>query len=218
METNCNAGKINSIKPFKTIEFHMDNHSSANVCIGSCADTSMEHDVDTCTNEVRGDNLKSSDENNCMVCIDENKQHIKYFDCIKYHNICTKCFNKLVYFRKKNSCPLCNAKMSDICKSPSTLTVIELMALDVKQILQRHIFIHQNYEIDPNYKLITIDNNGQYIKLYSYNGKLADYNGMFLCDNGFLYIYDNNFEKYHIAVQKNKYQFWDISRIYRLDA
>lgn len=158
---------------------------------------------------------ESYDNESCCVCYCVIPIQIEYFSCTVYHGLCTDCFNKISY-NLKTCCPLCNAELRNECKSPKNLSKLDIFSLDTTKILQKYVFIHQNFQLDPKFKTLKIKNDCELLEFYIQNGTFAMYDGMFICkDNGFLYTYDEEYEMYHLAVKKGKYQFWDVSRIYR---
>ena len=151
------------------------------------------------------------------VCYLENKSLITYFKCIKFHSVCTKCFNKLIDLKKEATCPVCNAELCNEARSPETLTKAELLKINPAKIILKHIYFHQMFEFNLRYNILRIFNGREVeLEFYIINGVLASYDGMFISTNGFLYSYDENYQKYHLAIKRNKYQFWDMSKIIRI--
>lgn len=168
--------------------------------------------------------------NECSICYVNVTTPMEFFTCrknyektteIKYpfHIICTKCIEQHL-LSNTNTCPSCNADLCNEQKHPSILTAKELFHINKKLIPQKNIFIHQNFVLNANAKMTTLifDNTDKKkstikISLYNLNGAIMQYLDMFVCADGFLYKYDPKYERYHIAVQKGKFQFWDISRI-----
>lgn len=149
---------------------------------------------------------------NCTICYDA-KSLFKFFKCTKTHYICIDCFNKLEPDRnKKTTCPTCKCDIADEFRPPSTLTKSELLRINIDNILPKYIFIHQNFILNFASKLVKINANNE-ITLHSLHGTPTMFAGMFICNNGFLYSYDEHNHTYHLAVRHNKFQFWDISRI-----
>ena len=151
----------------------------------------------------------------CNICLNTHRNNIKYFDCTKDHNICFLCINNLLNFKNYigPECPMCRAKMLFYYKNPSTFTKKELVDVDKTKILQFYIFIHQNFILNPNYFPMEIKTSKQNIVLYSLKGSLAKFANLYICEDGFLYDYDEQHDCYFLAVKKDKFQFWDASRI-----
>jgi hypothetical protein len=149
----------------------------------------------------------------CDICEHKNKLRI-YFKCddIK-HAICSKCFSKISKNNKVIQCPYCRSDLSEECQNPMSLSKEQLYKINPKKIMQKYIFIHQNFELDPYSKLMTIHSSECEIKLYSFNGTPIIWHKMFIGESGFMYIYDSEYERYTYAIEKGKYQFWDINRI-----
>lgn len=155
-------------------------------------------------------------EESCIVCYEQNKINKIYFNCSKYHNLCRKCFYTHVKSNNidKYKCPLCRAELANECKSPKSLTPMEIQGLDKKHILQSNIFIHQNYVLDKNFIPVTLSYNDKKIVLYMNNGILVQHHDMFISEDGFFYEYSDKIQSYILAISKNRYQFWDSSRVY----
>jgi hypothetical protein len=98
-------------------------------------------------------------------------------------------------------------------KKPSDFTKKELVKIDKSKILQFNIFIHQNFILNPSYVPVEIKTNDQNIVLYSTKGSLVKFSNLYICEDGFMYDYDEQYDYYFLAVKKNKFQFWDSSRI-----
>lgn len=179
------------------------------------------------------------DDQSCIICQDHVKKPSEYFECwksfilsadakesvkeidkneslYKFHIICNKCFIRQSLI--KNICSICKAKLCKEHKNPQSLEVDELCTLDKRKIPQRNIYVYQNFELPPHAKIMTVDfdnSSGKSIimKLYSLGGKFMEYKSMLVGEDGFLYSYNTQYERYHIAIQKGRYQFWDASRI-----
>jgi hypothetical protein len=109
---------------------------------------------------------------------------------------------------------MCKASIFKECLKPSLLTEQELYDVDITKILIKYIYIHQNFVLDSGAKLVTIKSeNDKEIKLYSIKGSLIVWHGKYIGENGFMYVYDEKFERYTYAILHEKYQFWDISKI-----
>lgn len=147
----------------------------------------------------------------CIVCHESNIKHIQYFKCTKYHNLCRLCFNKLKI--ASNICPLCRSSPIIEAKNPGLLTPMELFKIDVKKIDSANIYIHQYFTLPPDTKPIDIYYDNNKISLYMRNGNLAMFGGMFIGTNGFLYSYDEKYNRYYLSIHRAKFQFWDINRI-----
>lgn len=165
--------------------------------------------------------LELEKEIHCNICYTENTDGIKYFKCLKnyYHNICYDCFDRMredMYREDQKNilkCPTCKAHILNECKYPTTLSLKELVEIDTKKIYKQNIYPHMYFKKNPECKLLTIQSNNKIMKFYSLNGKMEQFNGMFICSDGFLYRYDNNYDIYYIGVTKGKYQFWDNTRV-----
>lgn len=151
----------------------------------------------------------------CIICYGRNTKQVNYFKCSKYHNLCGICFNMHINSTNTNSdkCPICKAGLSNECKNPYTLSEYDLYHLDVKNILQRHIFIHQNFALNPSYYPAFIKFGSEKISLFMDNGVPALYLGMFIATNGFFYDYSKKTKCYILSISKQRYQFWDNSRV-----
>lgn len=158
--------------------------------------------------------MKQTSEDICTVCYEVDIAKIKFFHCSKPHNLCLGCLNNMKKLNKSVvKCPQCGADMCAEFKNPGLLTKSELALIDLKKINMKDVFIHQNFALDNNSKLMDIVINNKKITLYSLHGTLSMYAGMFICNNGFLYKYNEDADEYHVSVQQGKYQFWDMSRI-----
>lgn len=149
----------------------------------------------------------------CIICLNTHSNNIKYFDCSKNHNLCFLCINNLLNSNIEPECPLCRAKMLFYYKKPSEFTKKELTKIDKSKILQFNIFIHQNFILNPSYVPMEIKTNEQNIRLYSLKGSLVKFSNLYICEDGFMYDYDEQYDCYFLAVKKGKFQFWDSSRI-----
>jgi hypothetical protein len=164
------------------------------------------------TSSLTISSAQNNTDNKCIICYESNHSFIAYYDCSKMHNLCKNCFEN----HDDNSstegskCPMCNAKLLKENANPSSLSILELKDIDIKTIKRKHIFIHQNFKLKKSNNTIVSDNN---ITFYISNGEIMKYMRMFVAQNGFLYLYNEQYECYHIAVHKDRYQFWDASRI-----
>lgn len=151
----------------------------------------------------------------CIICLNTHTNNIKYFDCSTEHNLCFLCINNLLNTNSKNGpeCPMCRSKIIFYHKPPNTFTKMELANIDKTKILQFNIFIHQNFILNPNYLSIEIKTSKQNIVLYSTKGSLVKFSNLYICKDGFMYDYDEQHDQYFLAIKKNKFQFWDSSRI-----
>jgi hypothetical protein len=98
-------------------------------------------------------------------------------------------------------------------KKPSAFTKKELFNIDKTRILQFNIFIYQNFILNPNCFQLEIKTSDQNIVLYTLKGNLVKFSNLYVCDDGFMYDYDEQYDRYYLAVKKDKFQFWDASRI-----
>lgn len=164
-------------------------------------------------NDDDTESLTNSSYKSCDICSQNNKRWI-YFKCEdSKHSICSKCFSKISKDNKLIKCPYCRADLLNECRNPMALSQQELYDIDPKKIMQKYIFIHQNFELDPYAKLMTIKSNDCEIKLYSFNGNPIIWHKMFIGESGFMYVYNSEYERYTYAIEKGKYQFWDIDKI-----
>jgi len=108
---------------------------------------------------------------------------------------------------------MCRAKLLFYHNKPSSFTKKELTKIDKTKILQFNIFIYQNFILNSNYVPMEIKTNNQNIVLYSLKGSLAKFSNLYICNDGFMYDYDEQHDCYFLAVKKDKFQFWDSSRI-----
>lgn len=163
----------------------------------------------------------------CMICYSKFKNdNNTYFKCKKIHYICIICINKIIYnnnrekFAKNDlSCPLCKAPPRSELKQPSKLDPSENI-LDPELIPLTNIFIHQNFILDRDVEILNVinkngDKNDEILELYTKDGSLIMYIGMFVASNGFFYSYNKHKKSYILAVKKDKYQFWDVTRMYK---
>lgn len=150
----------------------------------------------------------------CMICLEDHFNNRLYFNCEKPHRICEICINKLIFQNKKTICPLCRADFVNEMKPPNTLTNEEILLLDIDTITHKYIYIHQNVNFYSKYDITSVVNCKEILDFYSKNGNLVMYMGMFISTNGFFYSYNEETNCYQLAVKKNKYQFWDLSRIF----
>ena len=160
--------------------------------------------------------FSSNDKDICIVCNDLNDSKVAYYNCSKFHNLCKNCFDahdNNSHSAEGSKCPMCNAKLLKENQSPSQISIPELINLDLKTINHKHIFIHQNFKLKKTNNLVHITSGNTKIAFYIVNGEIMKYMRMFVAENGFLYSYNEDYECYHVAVYKNKYQFWDSSKI-----
>lgn len=159
-------------------------------------------------------------DNKCIICYEDNNNKIQYFKCSKYHNLCRVCFYKHITINKintgcSNKCPICKAEFTNECISPTLLSVPEICNINIRNIITRNIYVHQTFTLSPYYKPITINyGKDKTISLYMDNGMIATYMGMFIGTNGFLYDYDRRYGVYMLSINKDKYQFWDNSKMH----
>ena len=160
-------------------------------------------------------NLIKSTLYTCNICLNNHANNVKYFDCSKDHNLCFLCINTLLNSKadQEPECPMCRAKMLFYYRKPSTFTKKELTTINKAKILQFNIFIYQNFILNPNYVPMEIKTSNQNIVLYSLKGGLAKFSNLYICVDGFMYDYDEQHDCYFLAVKKDKFQFWDFSRI-----
>lgn len=148
----------------------------------------------------------------CCVCYKKNDcvKNVR-FNCIDtYHHTCKKCCDNYISFGG-NKCPLCRAELLPHMKNPKDISLREVIYLEVINIRLADIYFHANIKLPPNAEIMEIKSKSGVHKFYGMNGYLLSYNGMFLAENGFLYnhIKENNI--YHLAIMKNKYQYWNLS-------
>ena len=157
---------------------------------------------------------KNKDE--CVICYEKNQIEIRYFACLKYHNLCRRCFHKHSNsnLSDKCKCPLCKAELINECKQPNTLNTLEIHDLNKKNILPSNIFIHQNYRLNSSLIPIMIKYNDKTVSLYMENGMLVQHHDMFIGTDGFFYEYNQKHNCYILAVSKNRFQFWDTPRVF----
>lgn len=162
---------------------------------------------------------KNSDDEDdiCTICYTINNSKLAFYNCTKRHNICFQCYenhtNFVTNIMRNNTCPTCAADLKNEYKDPYLLTPIELSDLNIKNILKNNIHIHQHFKLQKNTHIIKLSSNKTEIFFHALNGKMLTYLDMFVCQNGFLYTYDTKCEIYHVAVSRNKFQFWDINKM-----
>jgi hypothetical protein len=130
--------------------------------------------------------------------------------------MCSNCYETHVIENKKLECPTCKKGLIKECYPPNKLKKSEIVKLDVNKILQRNIYIHQHFVLNRDYKVITLKSENNSIDVYGIKGIPMKYDGMLIGVNGFLYSYDEKTDLYYLAYKKQRFQFWDTSRIYRL--
>lgn len=158
--------------------------------------------------------LTNHNDKQCEICFKSNRLR-PYFKCNdSKHSICSTCFDKIESCVKSPQCPYCRSDLLDECKNPMSLSAQSLYEVDAKKIIQKYIFIHQNFDLDSSAKLITMDSGSDKIKLYTVNGNPIVWHKMFIGESGFMYIYDSKYERYTYAIERYKYQFWDKRRVY----
>ncbi|MGL5936540.1 MAG: hypothetical protein ACRCZI_13080 [Cetobacterium sp.] len=152
---------------------------------------------------------------NCIICLEEHPNDRLYFKCEKPHRLCAVCINQLIVKNTASTCPLCRAEFCNEMIPPSSLKDEDIIDLNIDAIPIKNIFIHQHVDFYKKYQITTLNNNNDTLELYSKNGNLVMYMGMFISTNGFFYTYNQSLSTYQLAVKKGKYQFWDLSKIYR---
>lgn len=155
---------------------------------------------------------------NCIICFKLNKNPINYYKCTILHNICIDCYENNITINanseRSNKCPLCSASLKTEHKEPEQLSVQELQEINVNNITSNRIYIHQNFTLQKDTELFTvIVNNKPKILLHALNGRIITYLNMFICHDGFMYVYNIKDKCYQVAITKNKYQFWDKKKI-----
>jgi len=159
-----------------------------------------------------------TNDNKCTICLRNNtNKFIAYYKCTKPHNICSSCHSEYVLTNinspRRGKCPTCSACIIKEYEEPAKLTLSEIIQLEEEKIQVDKIFVHQNYRLQQDTEIMQICNEKSNIALYTLNGRILVYNNMFLGESGFLYNYDKINKTYHLAVDRNKYQFWNINLI-----
>jgi hypothetical protein len=175
--------------------------------------------------------INTQDVSDCCICYIHIDNPVEYYKCHEnynkilqrkspirnFHIICKVCFkncesavnNNII----SNRCPMCKAELCNEYISPDILSKSELLSIDIKKIPNNSIYIQQSLILDPKTKIITINTGKNKIQLYSLYGNLVLYSNMFVNPNGFLYEYNEMYSCYHLAIRRQKYQFWDVSRV-----
>jgi hypothetical protein len=155
--------------------------------------------------------------NKCTVCFETNLSSKQYYCCTRVHNLCAICYHKhsvsTLNSERSSKCPTCKSGLKNEFKQPIYLTVPEINSINVKELNVNSIYIHQNYKLQQDTDIIKICLNKTETFFHSCDGKIVMYLDMFVGKNGFLYSYNKRYKSYHIAVAKNKYQFWDASKM-----
>lgn len=156
----------------------------------------------------------------CAVCYSTQNNQLAFFECTKYHHMCLKCYNtntKLSLASNLNVvCSTCRAPRLLQFINPGQLTFDQTLKINTKTIDISQLFIHQN--INPsnyNNNFVTVISGKYDIKLYTKNGDMIKYLNMFIAQNGFLYVYCEELNMYYLKVDRDKFQFWDTSKITR---
>jgi len=191
--------------------------------IDAMLDSSILSKKDTNGNNISFGRIANCGENEmtrvseCIICYDKFTIKNNYFKCTRYHEICKLCFKKLFDDKFVNlKCPICKSDLRNEVKPLYLLSDDDIFNIDVEYILQKNVFVHQYFELNPSYKEVTVINKNKKLILYSSNGNLAMHEGMFISKDGFLYSYNNEHDRYQLAIKKTKFQFWDNSRIVRM--
>lgn len=163
----------------------------------------------------------------CAICDVKKVDFKQYFKCHEsytknsknnsFHKYCNNCFESLLKAKNNDydyiNCPLCKAGVINECKPPNLLSIGDQLRINTTNILLKHIFIHQNFIIKKDYVLAHVVIDGVSIDLYFSKGSPVLFHQMYVSEDGFLYHFDTEMNTYRLAVNGNKYQFWDMSRL-----